>query len=117
MIDRYLDFWDRQSLWSQQIFGLDSERGPQGPIFHLEREIKEVIEAMDLHYGTMESIEEFQMELVDCFFLITDAARRSGLTYSQFMDLAFKKLEINKSRKWGKPTSNEPVEHIRDEER
>lgn len=108
MIKDYEEFWVEQSYWSQETFGSDSERGPAGPIRHLIKETREVISEL----GNTDK-SKLQMELVDCFFLITDAARRSGLTYEAFMELVFKKLEINKSRKWGKPTTDQPVEHDR----
>ncbi len=115
--DRYHNFWLQQSRWSQETFGSDEVRKSKGPLLHLEKEVKEALEACtalgmsDLHHDQL--LRNLQMELVDCFFLVTDAARRSGLTYEGFMDLVFKKLKINKARKWGKPTSDQPVEHDR----
>jgi len=118
--DRYNEFWQAQSLWSQETFGTDSERGPAGTILHLWKEVhQELIEInmSDLSQPALklknQSLPEMQMELVDCFFLVTDAARRSGLNYNQFMDLVEEKLKINKARKWNKPTSDQPVEHDR----
>src|SRR5687768_17113283 len=82
--DRYHTFWNQQSRWSQETFGSDQERGPRGPILHLVKEVKEVLDALNEVSGhAYDSGYKFpvQMELVDCFFLVTDAARRSGLTY------------------------------------
>lgn len=119
LMDRYSEFWHTQSLWSQVTFGPDSARGPSGPILHLYKEVSEELLELDpcgdLHELRKQSVEELQMELVDCFFLVTDAARRSGLNYTQFMDLVDKKMKINQVRKWGKPSTDQPVEHIRDE--
>lgn len=124
--DRYRDFWAYQSTWSQETFGTDKERGPMGPLLHLQKEVKEAIAevynpdsgtlVLDRH-GVKEVIDsDLHMEIVDCFFLVTDAARRSGLQFDDFMDLCFKKLEINQNRKWSKPTSDMPVEHDRSED-
>jgi hypothetical protein len=119
--DWYRNFWFQQSRWSQETFGSDQERGPRGPILHLVKEVKEVLDALNEVSGhAYDSGYKFpvQMELVDCFFLVTDAARRSGLTYEDFMNLVFKKLEINKKRNWGggKYNPNMPVEHDRTNE-
>lgn len=124
IIDRYNEFWHRQSLWSQMTFGLDKDRGPAGPILHLYKEVNEElldwkVDCPPVQYGRKlkdQPLESLQMELVDCFFLVTDAARRSGLTYTEFMDLVDKKLKINQERKWNKSTIDEPVEHDRSEE-
>lgn len=126
IMDRYSEFWYRQSLWSQQTFGLDRDRGPIGPLRHLEKEVKEAIDevynpeqgslVID-SYGLQKVVDTgLHMEIVDCFFLVTDAARRSGLDYNQFMDLVDQKLEINKNRTWNKSTTDEPVEHDRSKE-
>lgn len=96
------EFWRAHSEWSQATFGTDAERGPRGPLKHL---LKEAQEALD-DPGDV-------IEIIDCLFLVFDAARRAGLAYQMMVDLAFHKLEINKARKWPTPTSDEPVEHDR----
>lgn len=98
-------FWDEQAGWSRAVFGSDEERGPAGPLKHL---LKEAQEALDDPSDVI--------EIIDCLFLVFDAARRAGLTYDQVVELAFHKLEINRARKWPAPTSSLddlPVEHIR----
>lgn len=165
-MNRLQQFWDEQAEWSQATFGLDSERGPVGPLKHLAKEAAECMKEPD-------SLEE----RADCLFLIFDATRRSGKTlvdlltevadlprhlpYAPLMDhleslrrmaihavdapfslelkaealryllaanrwtimdiddlidAAFAKLEKNKRRQWQKPTSDEPVEHVRSAE-
>lgn len=104
-LDRFLQFVDAQADWSQATFGLDSERGPIGPLKHLAKEVQEALANID-----------DEMEYVDCFFLVLDAARRKGMTPNRLLDLAFEKLEINKRRKWNRPTSDDPVEHDRSAE-
>jgi hypothetical protein len=102
-IVRYGLFWDEQAEWSQATFGKDSERGPIGPLKHLEKEAREAQDKpADL------------MEFVDCLFLTFDATRRAGFTLSQLTEAAFKKLAINKARTWPKTTDmNAAVEHER----
>jgi hypothetical protein len=98
-------FWEELGEWSQATFGSDTVRGPQGPLKHLAKEIEEALKAPD-------DLEEY----ADLLFLVFDAARRAGFTYGQLREAVSTKLEKNKSRKWGKPSSDEPVEHIRDGE-
>lgn len=101
-------FWDEQAEWSQATFGTDQERGPLGPLKHLEKEAREAIDELDP--------ARRHVEIVDCLFLTVDAARRSGLTYDRFLQLANEKLAINKARRWGAKSGDEPTEHIRDGE-
>lgn len=98
-------FWGAQAEWSERTFGTTAERGPMGPLKHLAKEVAEV-QASGPNWDVT--------ELCDCLFLICDAARRAGFTYDQLMDAAWRKLDINKGRQWQKPTSDEPVEHVRD---
>jgi len=94
--------WNLQAKWSRKTFGEDHERGPKGPLLHLQKEVQEVLEnPHDI------------MEYVDCLFLIFDATRRAGFTYDGLVHKAFEKLEINQDRKWQRPTSDMPVEHDR----
>lgn len=98
------EFWHQQAEWSQATFGADTERGPAGPLKHLRKEIEEVLaDPTDL------------IEYVDLQFLVFDAARRAGFTYPQFEAACFHKLEVNRSRRWQKPTTDEPVEHVRED--
>lgn len=98
-------FWNLQAEWSQKTFGTDSERGPVGALKHLEKEAREAIEERD-H-------DRRSMEIVDCLFLVYDAARRHGLTFEWLYSLAAEKLEINKNRTWQKVAGDEPSEHVR----
>ncbi len=95
-------FWDQQAEWSQATFGTDAERGPTGPLKHLAKEVQECLDKPD-------DIEEF----ADLLFLVFDATRRAGFTYDGLVQAAFVKLAKNKQRKWGKASSDEPVEHVR----
>jgi hypothetical protein len=96
-------FWCERAEWSEQTFGPKHERGPEGPLKHLE---KERLEAL----ANPKDI----MEYVDCIFLIEDAAYRAGFSYYELMEALWKKLEINKARKWGKPSTDGVIEHVRE---
>lgn len=99
------EFWNAQAEWSRDTFGSEAVRGPVGPLKHLEKEAREAYEERDP--------DRRRMEIVDCQFLVFDAARRAGMTLEDLFGMAFKKLEINKARQWSRPSSNEPVEHVR----
>ncbi|HWX40366.1 MAG TPA: dATP/dGTP pyrophosphohydrolase domain-containing protein [Blastocatellia bacterium] len=100
---RIQNFWNAQAEWSQATFGLDTERDHIGPLKHLA---KEAIEA--------QVRPSDPVEIADCLFLVFDAARRSGMTLDTLIAVAEQKLLVNKARKWAKPTSDDPVEHVRE---
>ena len=100
-------FWRAQAEWSTATFGSDAERGPVGPLKHLEKEAREA-------YGETD-VDRRRVEIADCLFLVIDAARRAGMTWDELVDTAWAKLAINKARQWQKPTSDGPVEHVRTE--
>lgn len=104
------DLADDQSEWSQATFGTDAERGPIGAIKHLRLETDEAIESLraNEHRRNNDTDEEF----ADMMLLLLDAARRYGLTPMELLRVSHRKLQVNKSRKWPKPTDAEtPVEH------
>jgi len=102
-------FWDEQAEWSRATFGSDTERGPLGPLKHLEKETEEARQSW-----IKQDIPEAKVEIADCLFLTFDAARRAGMSLDDLLDTAFRKLEINKQREWQKPTNDGPVEHVRE---
>lgn len=110
------EFWDQQAEWSNGVFGPDRTRGPIGPIKHLGKEAIEALKEAELTPEPQMGSDDLKTEIVDCLLLTFDAARRSGMSFQQLTESAFAKLEINKSRHWPKPTSDEPVEHLRDGE-
>lgn len=112
-------FWDEQCAWSQEQFGSDDERGPRGPLLHLEKEIKEclqeVVAATDADGLPVpgNALNSLRSEFVDLQFLIFDAARRGGMSFEELLVGCFHKLNVNRNRRWQKPTSDAPVEHVR----
>jgi hypothetical protein len=95
-------FWNEHAEWSQKTFGLDSVRGPQGPLNHLAKEVKEAL-----------AKPNDPSEYADLLLLMFDAARRSGLTFDGLIGAAWGKLDVNKKRQWGKPNDDGSVEHVR----
>lgn len=100
------EFWNDLSEWSQETFGSDLVRGPTGPLKHLAKEVNECLEKPN-------DLEEY----ADLQFLVFDSARRAGFTVNDLKRAFTEKLKINKMREWNKPSSDEPVEHIRKEEK
>ena len=102
-------FWDLQAEWSRATFGPDTKRGPEGPTKHLLKEVQEVLDCL-----SEKDFTNARKELVDCQFLVFDAARRCGMSFLELVALCFEKLEINKKRKWGTASMTEAVEHVRE---
>ncbi len=108
------DLIDDQSDWSQATFGKDTERGPLGALKHLEKESIEARAAwIELEDG-VERMKAFREEMADCFLLVLDASRRGGTKVAQLIEDAQQKMKKNKQRQWPKPTSDEPVEHVKE---
>lgn len=100
--EKFRDLVSDQAEWSQRTFGTDQDRGPIGALKHL------ALEAVEAQSDPA-SVEEY----ADCFLLILDAARRAGIKPMQLVEAAQAKMVKNKARQWPKPTSDEPVEHVR----
>lgn len=126
-------FWDEQADFSELTFGSSKDRGPLGALKHLEKEAKEAqaeLEMIEIFTKRMQEVNDLDPrvaesltskkhlheEIVDCLFLTYDAARRSGMTFDDLYEGAFRKLEKNRKRKWQVPTSpDQPIEHVRGE--
>lgn len=104
--ERMTRFWSDQAEWSRSAFGPD-DRGPKGPLKHLGMEAQEALN--DVTMGSTKTHEE----IADCFLLLLDAARTSGLTLSSLLDEASSKLAVNKTRVWRQPGPDGVSEHVR----
>lgn len=117
--DKLSDLVCDHADWSQATFGSDAERGPVGPLKHLEKEAAEARGAWLGAYEDDEIVEEaayaaFKEELADCLLLLLDASRRGGVKVMQLIEAAQAKLEVNKKRVWPKASATEPVEHVKE---
>jgi hypothetical protein len=78
-------FWNEQAEWSRATFGQDHERGPAGPLKHLQKEVGEVFaelsEPVEHPLDEEEKQSRLTVELADLVFLVFDATRRSGGTF------------------------------------
>jgi hypothetical protein len=89
--------------WSESQFGSKEERGPEGPLNHLKKEIDEVLENQD-------DVEEW----ADVLLLVLDGMSRVGMSVNYVEDAAWDKLNINKRRKWSPPDADGVSEHVRE---
>jgi NTP pyrophosphatase (non-canonical NTP hydrolase) len=109
-------FMDDVHQWADSTFGHD--RKVTAALHHLKQEVPELIDAIE-KTGITKRPEngnpEIEFEFADCFILILNAASKYGLTADQLMEIAQKKLQICKERKWGKPDENGVVNHIKAE--
>ena len=99
-ITRIQQLQDEIANWSDSTFG--EGRPSSRPLNHLAKEVQELIET-----------PEDQMEYADCLILLLDAYRMAGGGADDLIEACYRKLEINKKRKWGTPDENGIVEHIR----
>lgn len=90
--------------WQEETF---PNANPLSKIAHLKEEILEVEEAISNNLPSKKS------EYADCFLLLFGAAASDGLTYDDICQAIDDKMEINKSRKWGKPNKLGVVNHIK----
>ena len=102
------NFFQALTEWSKATFGDRDFRGSAGPLEHLIKEAEEAFTEADPH--------KRRVEIVDCLFLVFDAAWREGMTYGELARECFAKLAINRVRKWGKPKPSGASEHIREGE-
>ena len=115
-------FWYELSVWSQQTFGSDEVRGPEGPLKHLVKEVlceilgddrTEVDNYLSCPGPNDKNLHDLG-EYADLLFLVFDATRRAGFTYEQLCKAVEDKLAVNKARKWSAPSATDPVEHVRE---
>lgn len=103
-----LDFFERQQDWSYETFGPRTFKGPKGPLDHLKKE------AIEAHDET--DPEKQKEEIIDCLFLVFDAAHRAGMSYAEMSRVAMAKLKKNQARTWPDWRGTDPdkaIEHVR----
>lgn len=86
--------------WTEKQF---PQRNTNGICAHLRKETAEV-----------EKSPKDVIEYADCMMLLLDAASYNGIHASDILSACYKKLDINKSRKWGKPNAQGFTEHVKD---
>lgn len=122
-------FWTLRNQWSEATFGSRDDRGPQGSLKHLKKEVDEAIAAVDALHARSDPAnpkpspdevaaarDAIHEEIADLLFLVFDVAHRCGMSYAQVRIAATKKLLKNRARKWGPASATDAVEHVRDGE-
>lgn len=97
-----LELWAWVEDWSTITFGSDTERGPVGPLRHLQLEAAEAM-------SDPTDITEF----ADCLILLMDAARRAGHDWPHLVQAALDKMEVNRSREYPRPAGDDISQHVR----
>jgi hypothetical protein len=92
----------RHRAWSDDRFGTRAERGPQGSLKHLAKEVEEALAAPH-------DIEEY----ADIMFLVLDSVHRAGYHCADLERAMFAKMPVLEMRTYPKPVPDMPVEHIR----
>lgn len=129
-----------QRLWSESAFGRKYERGPAGPLKHLQKEVAEAVDkaqaVASLNAMISDAVtnknsavrdggiaelktarDEFLEELADCLFLVFDACWRAGFGPTDIRRMLGTKLAKNRARSWPRTAPDEPVEHDRSGEK
>lgn len=81
-------------------------------LHHLKKEVDELIDSIEIFENKVcdlpstKAISNICGEFSDCLILLLDCASHFGLTANRYIELAEEKMEINKTRKWGKPNEN-----------
>lgn len=91
LMDEHFEFTSKTFVKSTAVSSLIHLAGnePDGEVF-------EVLEAIELGHD----IETIAEEYADCFNCLNDSMKRAGVTTDMFIRAVYKKLEINKARKW-----------------
>ena len=106
------------SEWSDKTFG-EYQRNPV-ILYHLKKEVDELIELFESagqisdNDDAMKWDNSVLYEYADCMMLLLDSAKHHGLSATKLLFITRMKLNLNKTRKWGKPDENGVVEHISD---
>lgn len=107
---RWLTLFNDLRDWQETTFGTARERGPLGPLRHLQKELEtEIIPLAEA--GRPVPLGE----LVDVLVLLVDATWRSGYDANDLLRAAEEKLPVLRGRFYRKPPpgSDEVSEHDR----
>jgi NTP pyrophosphatase (non-canonical NTP hydrolase) len=91
--------WVKQTFPDQPLIGVAK---------HLEKETKELSDEI-----SNQNHQNAIKELVDCFMLLLEISQFLCVPIARLVELTYLKLEENKTRKWGEPSSDGAIEHIK----
>lgn len=98
---------DTHKVWADRTFG---NTPPTAPLYHLSKEVDEVIGAIEQGFDPAEVKEEF----ADCFILLMNAVSKYGMKAEELFDEVDKKFAKAQKRKWGPLDKNGVSHHIED---
>lgn len=87
--------------WEAWAAGTFPKSTVHSKLKHLQSEVKELQEE-----------PENLLEYADCMALLVGAASKVGFTFEDILEALWMKLDINKTRQWGKLNDDGYVEHI-----
>ena len=98
--------FDQVMSWQKETFGTPN---PDGIRNHLKKELQEILDATDLNH----QVEE----LIDCFFMLLQEARRikPTITSEEIFSAMKQKLETNKARKWQTAGPDGAIHHVKED--
>lgn len=107
---------DMGCKWSDSVFdnGNFTPERSIGISKHLQYETVELTDALTRYFNnpTDENRNSLLFEFADCYLLLGDCVAHLSFTMNEIKEAELKKLEINKTRKWGKPDKNGVIGHI-----
>ena len=117
MMDDFKQLMDEQSAWSDKTFdnGRHSTKRALPISHHLQKESKELTEAIDIYTNNpnTETYKQLAEEIADVGLLLLDILAHLDISVEMLYTFMSDKHEINKKRTWGKPDKNGVIEHIR----
>jgi NTP pyrophosphatase (non-canonical NTP hydrolase) len=96
--------FDSITAWQNKTFG---DTTVLSRAYHLMEEATELKDALK------NNDENIKLELADFFILLFGIANSLKYSFDDVKKFIDKKMDINKSRKWGKPKYNGVVNHIK----
>ena len=98
--------FEEVTSWQLETFGFI----PALPkVYHLEQEV------LELQHDLATNSQGKRLEFADCFILLFGAAASDGMSYEDISEAISEKMEINKTRKWGKADEKGITNHIEEE--
>jgi len=99
-MDRWQQLQHDIGVFTDKTFG---ESTPEAKALHLSEEAKEAAaDPQDI------------IEWADCQILLLDGLRKAGFTTEDLYQAVLRKMEINKTRKWGEKDENGIVRHVKE---
>lgn len=107
-VKKLQDLMDWNHDFAKRVFPKHCE-DPRAPLYHLNKEVTEIIDSIDDDKPREEILEEY----ADAMILLSGSAIRLGFTAEELLDASHKKMKKNEDRDWGEPDENGVYSHIK----